>query len=208
MPEEPALVNQPRSRRLYILWAIALTLLLSLGLFCWLVVVPVWRVHAALQDLGPLGSRGCITISTVRETVERIGGQQSAGHAIRLYLQVPRRTSVHKRKTALLLRECTPDIAVPTLINLLEDADYLVRADAMRSLGGFGPAAATAVPMLKGARHSRIPTIRRAVAETLGEIGHANAVPVLEEMLKDAHPDIRASAAEALKKIKAKQEKR
>lgn len=33
----------------YILWAIALTLLLAAGLFSWLVVVPVWRTHRVID---------------------------------------------------------------------------------------------------------------------------------------------------------------
>ena len=38
---------KPRSRKIYVLWSTALTLLLALGLFCWLVVVPVVQLRTA-----------------------------------------------------------------------------------------------------------------------------------------------------------------
>jgi hypothetical protein len=46
-PEGEGGRNSRRSRKIYILWAIALTLLLSLGAFCWLVVVPVTQLRNA-----------------------------------------------------------------------------------------------------------------------------------------------------------------
>ena len=44
-----------RSRKVYVLWTIALTLLISTALFCWLVVVPVWQGRRG----HPVGFRAC-----------------------------------------------------------------------------------------------------------------------------------------------------
>jgi hypothetical protein len=44
---------------MYVLWAIALTLLISTGLFCWLVVVPMVEAHFLVEALpSPHGKTG------------------------------------------------------------------------------------------------------------------------------------------------------
>jgi len=53
---------KPRSRKLYVLWAIALTLLLALGLFSWLVVVPVMGVRSALEEASQRRKRQGYTV--------------------------------------------------------------------------------------------------------------------------------------------------
>lgn len=45
MNESPP-VQKPRSKRIYVYWGVALALLLTLGLVCWTVVVPVFPGRA------------------------------------------------------------------------------------------------------------------------------------------------------------------
>ena len=56
-----------RSRRIYVLWSVALTLLISTALFCWLVVVPyletrtvilrICNTEGSIDSLGPQADR-------------------------------------------------------------------------------------------------------------------------------------------------------
>ncbi len=47
--EKPA--PKPRSKRIYVYWGVALALLVTVGLLCWLVVVPYMRVERELDEL-------------------------------------------------------------------------------------------------------------------------------------------------------------
>jgi len=50
-PQGGAAVNtKPRSKRIYIYWGIALTLLTTVGVFSWLVVVPVLQARSLVRD--------------------------------------------------------------------------------------------------------------------------------------------------------------
>jgi hypothetical protein len=60
-----------RSRKIYVLWTIALTLLLSLGAFCWLVVVPVWQVRDVLAGYSS-------DVLSEQEAIQRLGGPKQA----------------------------------------------------------------------------------------------------------------------------------
>jgi tetratricopeptide (TPR) repeat protein len=102
----------------------------------------------------------------------------------------------------------------------LKDRDLNVRYFAAQALSKIGPAAAPAVPALIGALDThpgREPDLegppryykdaRAVAAEALGAIGPAAkaAVPRLREVAaKDEEPEVRAAAAEALKKIEPK----
>jgi hypothetical protein len=52
MPEEPSAAETPRrSKRIYVLWGIALTLLVVTGVLCWTVVVPSYKVFKEVGEL-------------------------------------------------------------------------------------------------------------------------------------------------------------
>ncbi len=77
-----------RSRRLYVYWGIALALLLTLGLLCWLVVVPVLRAREVLIGSGivtriPDGSPVNYGDS---EIIRRLGGAEDSARSIGLYI--------------------------------------------------------------------------------------------------------------------------
>jgi hypothetical protein len=106
-------VDAKRSKRLYILWSTALTLLLALGLFSWLVVVPVWRVRSIVDKCtGKQLSHA--------EGVAQLGGTTRAGGRI---VTVLRYSGVlfgsdYRQKARLtgaqMLGYCEPDPRVVT----------------------------------------------------------------------------------------------
>jgi len=98
------------------------------------------------------------------------------------------------------------------LIEALEsDKHREVRRAAASSLGEIGPRARKAVPALaKILREAHAPPKSKGrrtgwwvAAHALGEIGGDEALSVLSKALKNADPDIRSSAARAIKKIKS-----
>ena len=91
--------------------------------------------------------------------------------------------------------------AVPALIQTLQNQDISVRGNAANVLGQIGEEAVDAVPALTLALQDLDPEVHQYVAWALGMIGKGakDAVPVLIQALKD--PEVRDSAAKALKKI-------
>jgi len=93
-----------------------------------------------------------------------------------------------------------PAGAVQEQIDRLTDPSYLVRRDAAVALGQRrDPAAVPALARLLTTDHSV--RVRAACAEALGWIGDPAAVPDLITALQDAHPDVRAAAADALHRL-------
>jgi hypothetical protein len=83
-PESPqaAATVDKKSRKVYVLWGIALTLLISTAVFCWLVVVPVMKVRAAASRY----NQGAGYPS--REEMRRLGGPEVAARRVKVYLSV------------------------------------------------------------------------------------------------------------------------
>jgi len=121
--ESPA--PKKRSRKLYVLWGVALTLLLAAGAFCWAVVVPVWQVHRVLTP----GAE----VVTTEDSIERLGGPREAADRLSLYIRMPRQLASHKLHAAYLLRHCG-DSAVAGLTRSLRDGDPEVRRAAAYGL--------------------------------------------------------------------------
>ncbi len=185
----------PRSRKLYVLWAIALTLLLTGGAFCWAVVVPVWRVHRVL--------RACVRDElSPEEAVEQLGGPHRAANGLNLCLRLPRVNVDSRREATRVLRECGPE-AVPVLTRLLADSDKYVRNYAALELGEIGPEARRSVPALSAALSDEDWSVRHEAAEALGEIGPDSRVAVreLSKLLSDSDARMRLTVAQALGKI-------
>ncbi|MHC4314879.1 MAG: HEAT repeat domain-containing protein, partial [Planctomycetota bacterium] len=102
--------------------------------------------------------------------------------------------------------------AIDALIDRLKnDTSRQVRRSATASLGMIGRKAQDAIPFLakvlrEADKESRNdPKTDRTgwwvAARAVGQIGGANAIPVLEESLKNNDPDIRSTSAKALEKI-------
>jgi hypothetical protein len=70
------------SKRIYIYWGVALTLLVTAGLACWFVVVPVMEVRAVVRDfaVGP---------GPASEYTTRLGGPERAETRLASFVSLP-----------------------------------------------------------------------------------------------------------------------
>ncbi len=191
-------ILKPSSRKLCILWAIALTLLLALGAFCWLTVVPLWQAHVAVSDFQE-------TRITGAATVKRLGGPELCFRKVRTYLKCPGLPRTKKNWSVALLGYCGRE-AVPTLTAHLAGEDHDLAVYAAKALGRIGPDAEEAVPALLTSLDHPGDGRRLMAAIALGQIGTgaSAAAAALEEVARnDLEPQVRKAAAEALEKIKA-----
>jgi HEAT repeat protein len=162
-PQEPAssqaapAAEAKRSRRLYICWGMALTLLVSLSLFCWLVVVPVVTLRQEVRKaLGPPPiSFDFEEWSNSHKPESRIGvlgGAEDASLKLGSFLRLPRwavgkdedevdamdRIDPYYRHRAVrLLTHCGSD-GVEELAALLTTTDREVRLAALTGLALLG----------------------------------------------------------------------
>jgi HEAT repeats len=192
--KQPSL--KPRSRKMYILWAIALALLLALGASCWLVVVPVWRASSALNrisltrvemtaatlapgglynvemDKGPLTGPRAMSSDKAIELLFKTRGKAIV--CLRAYLTMPRRFSPRRIEALYVLGHCRAP-AVPLLERSLADKNAEVRCAAAWALGNIGPDARHAVPGLRGLLEDEDWYVREAAAEALKKIKAAES---------------------------------
>ncbi len=98
-----------------------------------------------------------------------------------------------------------PDLGaiIPTVTELLRDADRGIRWHAALMLGKIGPRSRAAIPLLTQILSDEDDTVRTYAAYALGEIGPESKVagPALIKLLKDQDPNVRESAAKALAKV-------
>jgi len=130
----------PHSRRIYVLWAVGLGLLLLLGLACVLVVAPVLRVKALAVEIdrtGVVPSNG----------IERLGGRKKAAQALALYFRTPNRWSPHRDEAVCLLSHCGSEM-LPALRLALRSKDGSTRAAAVRLADHIGAAGTPLAPEL------------------------------------------------------------
>jgi HEAT repeat protein len=124
----PAPAPAKRSKKLYVLWAIALTLLISTGLFCWLVVVPVWQVRRVVVQMDSASFTGDMAIAA-------LGGESKAMRPLVMYSRLPA-WAVRDRETAVRLLSGCGKPAVPHLLRLLQEKSLrIAAADALAELG-------------------------------------------------------------------------
>jgi HEAT repeat protein len=84
---------------------------------------------------------------------------------------------------------------VPYYLTMLKSDQPEVRANAAAELGRSGP---EAVKPLTEASADPEPSVRVAVARSLGSLGDPSALPVLVNLLRDPQPLVRAAAVRAL----------
>jgi len=98
-----------------------------------------------------------------------------------------------------------PDLGaiIPTVTELLKDADRGIRWNAAVMLGKLGPRSRAAIPLLTQALNDDDDTVRGYAADALGEIGPESkvAAPALIKLLKDRDAHVRGAAAGALAKV-------
>ncbi len=120
-----------RSRRLYIYWGAALALLLTAGLFCWLVVAPVWQVHRALGRCeSEYAGTGWATVTA--EEIDGLGGPAAAAEKLGLCTRIPGFLAPGRLITVEVLAECGCE-AVPELLRLLDSDEWVLRWSAALS---------------------------------------------------------------------------
>ena len=92
---------------------------------------------------------------------------------------------------------------VGPLVEMLSDADEVVRVQAAKELQRLGPAARMSIPALIAALGDENFNVRWRAADALGAMGPVaqTSVPALSEALKDVHPFAALAAADALRKI-------
>ncbi|NOZ29359.1 MAG: DUF4062 domain-containing protein, partial [Chloroflexi bacterium] len=91
--------------------------------------------------------------------------------------------------------------AIPALIQLLQDEEWLVRRAAAQALGKLE--ASEAIPSLIQLLQDEAWFVRRAAAEALGKLEAREAIPTLIQLLQDEAWPVRQAAAEALGKLEA-----
>ncbi len=151
-----------RRRSIYVLWGVALSLLLAAGLFSWLVVVPVWKVRAVVH--------GVHRESDFQRAAAKLGDSATGLASVRLYLRMPNRVAPLKRIAVCIAREYGEE-SVELLVEALDHHNPRVRHSAAMNLGTMGRDAAPAELHLQGLLLDEShPVVRRAAAEALKKI--------------------------------------
>jgi len=171
-----------RSRKVYVLWGVALTLLLTLGIFCWTVVVPVWRTCREVEECREENSSS----PELKAGVNRLGGPARAARWLGVYLRLPEALAEHPGTAADMLRYCGKHgrIAVPQLVLLLEHGNREdVRTKAIISLGHLRDR--RAVPALRRGLRDPSHEVRAWCAVAMGQIGGPGVYETLIGVLKE-----------------------
>jgi HEAT repeat protein len=213
-PAEPeGRSGKPRSRRIYILWAIALTLLISTALFCWLVVVPVWQVKGVVEAFRKkaiaYGAKSHRPEGLL--ALQALGGRRKSLSKLRLYTRMPDGVATHKAFAIYLMGLCG-ESALPEIMRVLEESESadsnereLRQVAGLVALNEIGPPASSLLAEMLAARCAKYGNL--SFPDTLRALG-PKAEPTLKILVRDENPEVRQAAAEALKKIKAAQEKK
>ncbi len=220
MTEQPA---RPRSKRIYVYWGIALTLLLASALFCWLVAVPVMQARAIIEDFEAMSEADARKLLKNQPgrmawyqdrmrfvdwrgvaAIQQAGGPQRALPLLRLYIRLPKWVAPKRMWAVFLMGYCGME-ALPDVLRALESDDEEIREGGYNALGKFGP---EIVPELLAAleAHEGDETWlepRRYIIYALGIIGPParDAVPALIKCLGSPEHNTRTRAAEALGEI-------
>ncbi len=206
-------VQRSRSRRIYVLWGVALSLLLALRLLSWFVVAPCLQVRWALGELRSCSRAYKWNMLTgaapVERALERLGGLEEAVPKIAFYLRLPRWATTARRDAVSLLADCGPP-AVPVLARTLREEEPPLRTSAAAALGCIGPGASSALPALiesldraeidlRNADKMKWEKLMLIESHTwaMSSIGPA-AAPGLAKALGHRNPVVRACAATGL----------
>ena len=232
MTDAPPSEKKPRSKRIYVYWGMPFALLLVLGLFCWLFLLPEQRLRGIV-------ARCAENSEIIPRAIEDMGGPDAAVGELEGYLALSDGRSPHKETAVLMLIHCE-SAGVSVLAKCLRQRDPGVRVKAAWALGLWRGKAVEALPALERSLNDEAPKVaaeaawalgqvgdRRAVkpltialaqrresnvrgyiAMALGELGGATAVRALSEALNDRNEWVRRKAREALEKIKAVQEEK
>jgi hypothetical protein len=200
-------VPKPRSRRMYILWAIALTLLISTGLFCWLVVVPVWRTRRVVMEYATDYADEIAEGDSCRDRLEAVrilGGPVPAARELRRYLLLPEVVAGHKIEAASILPFCGID-ARDAVLDVLSGGSYESQWAVVYNLERVSRVVAPPKPCAELVGDAEV---LAAIAKAMRQWPGTGLDQYGAMIIKRQASEDRQAAAEALKKIKAKQEKK
>ncbi len=201
MTEQPGEhIPTPRSKRIYVYWGVALTLLIAAGLFSWLVVVPVMQVRGIVTGVEDAIAQN--RVSWEPQQIRKLGGPADAAGKIRLYLRMPRSVAPKPHVALLFLGSFGRDVewVVPYLTECLKDEDSEIRLSAAIVLGYMGDP--RALKPLIAALQDKNSDWLLMVVQALGEIGDADAVkPLVARVNDDESLAVAIQAREALVKI-------
>jgi HEAT repeat protein len=133
----------------------------------------------------------------------------AAKSAVPALLAALQKEGTNAHAIILALGNIGPDAAPaePLLLKAMKSEDGSLAVTAASALTQIHPrsteAAAKAIPVLVACLTDSLPETRRAAAESLGELGPLalEAVPALQEAVKDADKAVREAAAKALKSM-------
>lgn len=130
-------------------------------------------------------------------------GQMSIHKAIPNLRQCLFDPNARVRKEAISALGKIKDVdSIEWIVNAMEDNVTMVQQQAMKTLVEFGSLAIE--PILNNLRHIQNKYVIRAMLLTLGEIGDAQAIPVIQQYLRNTYFVVRMAAVKALVPFGAK----
>ncbi len=124
----PTVETKRLSRRMYVYWAFALTFLATVGLFCWLVMVPVLEVRRFVS-----WRLRILDYSSYVEEGRALGTPTEVLKKIRLYMKMPDFLAPGKEHAAILCL-ISPDEGIRELGHLLDHRSRRVRDQVLEML--------------------------------------------------------------------------
>ena len=202
-------VEKKRSKKIYVLWGIALALLLVIGLLCWLYVAPLMHVRVIAAELNDnLPEAWSETdedrMAHLKRAIEALGGRASAARAFGMYLGAPDSVTPHKAAAIWGLGHCGNHAYkhAPAITAALGHDHAHVRWIAAISLGQLGNP--VAVDGLLELLDDNDLHVRMCAIDALGRIGAPRAADALVPLLVDKSATVRSSTREALASIRDK----
>ena len=196
MPQEISPIPpRQRSRRMYIMWGVALALLLTVGIFCWLVVVPYLQVRAALERCPPA------MWPNLRTEARNLGSKRETARKLRIYLRFPDFLTPRRKFAVWMLSQCGRDGAAE-LMRLAVDPHEKYGGTAYGILGNA--MVHPGIELLQARIKDGNPAMRALAADLVWYEKSPKVAPLLIEALDDADDTVRATAARSLGFMMAK----
>jgi len=184
----------PRSRKIYVLWGIAISTLVALGLVCWLVVVPVLEVRSFVQDPG----------SSEKPMDELLGGEKRAAERLAAYARMPSWIVPQQDRwsSVLLLSNCG-ESGLRECGRLLSDEDPEMRKQGMAVILAMAPdhdLGVVKLDLLHALEHDPSSKIKRWASEVLGRWMEVDSqlLSELKRMTRQDDEDTKGYATVAL----------
>jgi hypothetical protein len=153
------------------------------------------------RALGPLIAQLRSSNDTLRASAAAALGRLGDRRAVSALLGCLReRSPSFVRAVVTALGDIGDHAAVPQIVCVLEDNGNYIRGYAAEALGRLADRSAVEA-LLKSLRCDRELWVRRAAAVALGRIGDPGASPGLTQACHDISPEVRAAAADALRKV-------